>query len=62
MTTHVICNFKIVSLQDITHEDVKLYLVFEYMEMDLKKYLDSLGPTTMVDPKLAKVSNETCYG
>lgn len=26
--------------------------------MDLKKYLDSLGPTTMVDPKLAKVSNK----
>ena len=45
-----------VSLQDITHEDVKLYLVFEYMEMDLKKYLDSLDPTTMVDPKLAKVA------
>lgn len=43
----------IVHLQDITHEDVKLYLVFEYMEMDLKKYLDSLAPTTMVDPKLA---------
>ena len=26
--------------------------------MDLKKYLDSLGPTTMVDPKLAKVKQK----
>lgn len=26
--------------------------------MDLKKYLDSLAPTTMVDPKLAKVINQ----
>ena len=26
--------------------------------MDLKKYLDSLGPATMVEPKLAKVSDE----
>jgi len=25
------------------------------MEMDLKKYLDSLPPTTMVEPMLAKV-------
>jgi len=45
----------IYSLQDVTHEDVKLYLVFEYMEMDLKKYLDSLPTATMVEPMLAKV-------
>ncbi|XP_065917916.1 cyclin-dependent kinase 1-like [Dysidea avara] len=44
----------IVRLEDVTHEDVKLYLVFEYMEMDLKKYLDSLPPATMVEPMLAK--------
>ena len=30
--------------------------------MDLKKYLDSLGPTTMVDPKLAKVKQKVNFG
>ena len=33
------------------HQDVKLYLVFEFMHMDLKKYID----TKPVDPMLVKV-------
>ena len=32
----------IVSLLDILHEDSRLYLVFEFMQMDLKRYLDSI--------------------
>jgi cyclin-dependent kinase 1 len=28
-------------------EESKLYLVFEHMSMDLKKYMDSLGKTPM---------------
>lgn len=42
----------IVCLQDILHQDNKLYLVFEYMQMDLKKYLDTLKGT--IDVMLLK--------
>ena len=42
------------SLEDILHEDIRLYLVFEFMHMDLKKYLDSLKGK-MMDPMLVKV-------
>ena len=38
-------------LECIVHNDVKLYLVFEFMQMDLKKYID----TKPVDPMLLKV-------
>ncbi|KAJ1916258.1 Cyclin-dependent kinase catalytic subunit [Mycoemilia scoparia] len=34
----------IVRLLDIVHSDAKLYLVFEFLDMDLKKYMDSTAP------------------
>jgi len=35
----------IVQLQDVIHSDSKLYLVFEFLLMDLKKYIDTVeGP------------------
>lgn len=40
----------IVKLECIVHQDKKLYLVFEFMQMDLKKYID----TTLIDPMLVK--------
>ena len=33
----------VVGLRDVVHENQKLYLVFEYLEQDLKKYLDYVG-------------------
>ena len=33
----------IVSLKDVVHENAKLYLVFEYLEQDLKKYMEFVG-------------------
>jgi len=33
----------IVSLHDVVHNDFKLYLVFEYLDQDLKKYMDSVA-------------------
>jgi serine/threonine protein kinase len=33
----------IVHLKDIVHGENKLYLVFEYFNLDLKKYLDLIG-------------------
>ncbi|KAJ2366432.1 Cyclin-dependent kinase catalytic subunit [Coemansia sp. RSA 2607] len=33
----------IVRLLDIVYTDAKLYLVFEFLDLDLKKYMDSVG-------------------
>ncbi|KAJ3027188.1 UNVERIFIED_CONTAM: Cyclin-dependent kinase catalytic subunit [Siphonaria sp. JEL0065] len=32
----------IVNLLDIVHNDAKLYLIFEFLDLDLKKYMDSI--------------------
>jgi len=38
----------IVNLLDIVHGDNKLYLVFEFFNLDMKKYLDKRGkPLTL---------------
>jgi len=42
----------IVRLLEVLHSDNKLYLVFEYLEQDLKRYLDSVP--TLLDPYLVK--------
>jgi negative regulator of PHO system len=39
----------IVSLHDVIHTENKLMLVFEYMDKDLKKYMDSRGDRGMLD-------------
>jgi len=41
----------IVKLLEVVHTTNKLHLVFEFLEMDLKRYIDSVF---MVDPLLAK--------
>lgn len=33
----------VVRLLDIVHNDTKLYLVFEYLDLDLKRYMDKVG-------------------
>lgn len=35
-------------------EDNRLYLIFEFLSMDLKKYMDSLAPEKMMDSELVK--------
>ncbi|RKP03094.1 hypothetical protein CXG81DRAFT_9981 [Caulochytrium protostelioides] len=42
-----------VGLLDIVHSDVKLYLIFEFLDLDLKKYMDSTAPYGL-DPTLVK--------
>lgn len=44
----------IVLLEDVLMEETRLYLIFEYLSMDLKKYLDSLGQGNYMEPKLVK--------
>ena len=36
-----------VRLQDVVHSENRLYLVFEYLDQDLKKYMESVDPTGM---------------
>jgi hypothetical protein len=42
------------SLEDVLMEESRLYLIFEFLSMDLKKYLDSLGSNKMMDTSLVR--------
>ncbi|XP_033210916.1 cyclin-dependent kinase 1 [Belonocnema kinseyi] len=46
----------IVSLLDVLMEESKLYLIFEYLTMDLKKYMDNIGSGKLMNPSTVK-----CY-
>lgn len=46
----------IVELQDVIYTEERLYLVFEYLDIDLKKYIDAC--TSKLDPNLIKVHNK----
>lgn len=45
------CSFR---LEDVLMEESKLFLVFEFLNMDLKKYVDSLESGKYLDKKLIK--------
>lgn len=40
----------------MVHSEKRLYLVFEYLDLDLKKHMDSC-PEFSKDPRLVKVSH-----
>lgn len=44
----------IVTLEDVLMEENRLYLIFEFLSMDLKKYMDTLPAEKMMDPDLVK--------
>nr|KAG5714827.1 hypothetical protein BaRGS_000315 [Batillaria attramentaria] len=44
----------IVSLEDVLMQENKLYLVFEFLSMDLKKYMDSIPAGQPMDKMLIK--------
>uniref|UniRef100_A0A2K5C4J2 Protein kinase domain-containing protein n=1 Tax=Aotus nancymaae TaxID=37293 RepID=A0A2K5C4J2_AOTNA len=44
----------IVSVQDVLMQDSRLYLIFEFLSMDLKEYLDSTPPSQYMDSSLVK--------
>ncbi|XP_002737515.1 cyclin-dependent kinase 1-like [Saccoglossus kowalevskii] len=44
----------IVSLQDVLMQEAKLYLVFEFLTMDLKKYMDNIPSGKLMDTGLVK--------
>lgn len=47
----------LLSLQDVLMQDSRLYLIFEFLSMDLKKYLDSIPPGQFMDSSLVKVKS-----
>ena len=47
--------FAVHRLQDVVHSEKRLYLVFEYLDLDLKKHMDS-SPEFAKDPRQVKVS------
>ncbi|BGP32051.1 Cyclin-dependent kinase catalytic subunit [Rhodotorula toruloides] len=44
----------VVRLLDITHHDTKLYLVFEFLDLDLKRYMDKVGDGDGMGPEIVK--------
>jgi hypothetical protein len=42
-------------LRDVILTDARLYLIFEYLAMDLKKYFDCLGEGEDMDVALIRV-------
>ncbi|KAJ2493873.1 Cyclin-dependent kinase catalytic subunit [Coemansia sp. RSA 2050] len=42
----------IVRLLDIVYSAAKLYLVFEFLDLDLKKYMDSIGPAGLTSAQI----------
>ena len=48
------------SLKDVIHSDNRLYLVFEFLDLDLKKHMDT-NPHLCKDHRIVKVSHfHTC--
>lgn len=50
----------IVSLIDVLMEESKLYLIFEYLTMDLKKYMDSLDNKLMESAVVKSYLYQVC--
>jgi len=44
----------IVCLEDVIMQENRLYLIFEYLPMDLKRFLDNLDKDKMMDPSLVR--------
>ncbi|CAI0440392.1 unnamed protein product, partial [Linum tenue] len=51
---NIICGLFGYRLQDVVHSEKRLYLVFEYLDLDLKKHMDS-SPEFAKDPSIVKV-------
>ena len=53
----------IVALLDVLMQENKLYLVFEFLSMDLKKYMESLPNNKLLEPQLVKsYLHQICQG
>uniref|UniRef100_A0A5S6QTY5 Protein kinase domain-containing protein n=1 Tax=Trichuris muris TaxID=70415 RepID=A0A5S6QTY5_TRIMR len=48
------CHPNIVKLEHVIMEEKRLYLIFEFLSMDLRKYMDSIGSSELMDKDLVK--------
>ncbi len=48
-------NGNVFRLEDVIMQENRLYLVFEFLSMDLKKYIDSIPNNQLMDETLVKV-------
>lgn len=53
--TTLLYNLHAIRLLDIIHDENRLYLVFEFLDLDLKKYMDTLPTTTITGLPLDQV-------
>lgn len=55
---HRCCSFA-ARLYDIIHQESKLYLVFEFLDLDLKKYMDNVaGSSDGLGPDIVRVRQQ----
>lgn len=52
----------IVTLLDVIHFDNNLYMIFEFLNQDLKKYMDIAGPTGLPLPLVKSYLNQLLQG
>ncbi|KAJ1795995.1 Cyclin-dependent kinase catalytic subunit [Coemansia sp. RSA 2399] len=52
----------IVRLLDIVYHDSKLFLVFEFLDLDLKKYMDSVGPAGLSPAQIKSYMHQLVKG
>ena len=48
-------------LEDVLMQENKLYLAFEFLSMDLKKYMDTIPSGEYMDKMLVKVNNVASF-
>ena len=58
-TRNIVLCFILTRLLDVLMQESRLYLIFEFLSMDLKKYLDSIPSGQYMDPMLVKVRTPT---
>lgn len=46
-------------LLDIVHNETKLYLVMEYLDLDLKRYMDKVGEGEGLGPDIVQVRSHS---
>ncbi|KAJ3396704.1 Cyclin-dependent kinase 2 [Lobulomyces angularis] len=51
-----------VRLLDIIHNEVKLYLIFEFLDLDLKKYMDTCSPHGLQPELIKSYMLQLCKG
>jgi cyclin-dependent kinase 1 len=52
----------IVCLEDVIMQENRLYLIFEFLQMDLRRFMDNLSESGMEKPMLKSFLYQICQG